>query len=78
MSLLGEYGTLRFGPIQECLSGVSPATLTATLRALERARLIRRVPVEGARGPVLAYALSASGSSLNESLRPLATWLQAR
>lgn len=78
VSLLGKYGTLRFGPIQQCLSGVSPATLTTTLRSLERTRLIRRVPSEGPRGPVRAYALSSSGSSLYQVLLPLAGWLQSK
>ncbi|MCI4372151.1 MAG: helix-turn-helix transcriptional regulator [Thermoplasmata archaeon] len=77
ISLLGEHQIVRFGPIQQCLSGVSPATLTSTLRALERAGLIRRVTTEGARGPVKAYTLTGSGRSLNESLRPLAKWLQS-
>ncbi|MFY9717735.1 MAG: helix-turn-helix domain-containing protein [Thermoplasmata archaeon] len=77
VSLLGKYGTVRFGPIQRCLSGVSPATLTSTLRSLERARLVRRVPAEGPRGPVRAYALTAPGRSLYESLRPLAGWLRS-
>jgi DNA-binding HxlR family transcriptional regulator len=76
VSLLGKYGTVRFGPIQRCLSGVSPATLTSTLRALERARLIRRLPAEGPRGPVRAYALTDAGRSLYQSIRPLAEWLQ--
>ena len=71
ISLLGKYGTVRFGPIQKCLSGVSPATLTSTLRALERARLVRRVPVDGPRGPVRVYALTGTGRSLQESLAPL-------
>ncbi|MCI4358677.1 MAG: helix-turn-helix transcriptional regulator [Thermoplasmata archaeon] len=75
VSLLGKYGTVRFGPIQKCLSGVSPATLTSTLRALERTRLIRRVPIEGRRGPVQAYSLTPSGTSLYQSLLPLASWL---
>lgn len=78
VSLLGKYGTLRFGPIQACLSGVSPATLTTTLRSLERARLIHRVPTESPRGPVRAYALTNSGSSLYQSLLPLASWLQSK
>ncbi len=78
VSLLGKYGTLRFGPIQKCLAGVSPATLTTTLRSLERARLIGRVATEGPRGPVRAYALTESGASLYESIRPLASWLQAK
>jgi DNA-binding HxlR family transcriptional regulator len=77
ISLLGKYGTVRFGPIQECLSGVSPATLTTTLRSLERARLIQRVATQGARGPVKAYALTLTGSSLYRSLMPLANWLRA-
>ncbi len=75
ISLLGKYGTVRFGPIQRCLSGVSPATLTTTLRALERARLVRRVPSDGPRGPVRAYALTSSGRTLYERLLPLAGWL---
>jgi DNA-binding HxlR family transcriptional regulator len=78
VSLLGRYGTLRFGPIQDCLSGVSPATLTTTLRSLERARLIRRVPIEGPRGIVRAYGLTDSGTSLYRSLLPLASWLQSK
>ena len=78
IALLGQYGTVRFGPIQQCLSGVSPATLTTTLRALERARLIRRPPAESPRGPVRAYALTPSGRVLWERLEPLAGWLRER
>ena len=77
VALLGRYGTVRFGPIQQCLSGVSPATLTSTLRSLERARLVRRMPVSTARGTVRGYALTPPGRSLYESLRPLAGWLRA-
>lgn len=77
LSLLGKYGSVRFGPIQRCLSGVSPATLTTTLRALERARLVRRVPVDGPRGPVQAYRLTDRGQGLYERLVPLAGWLRA-
>jgi DNA-binding HxlR family transcriptional regulator len=77
VSLLGRYGIVRFGPIQKCLSGVSPATLTSTLRSLERARLIRRVLADGPRGPVRAYALSDRGASLYRSLLPFAQWLQS-
>ncbi len=75
VSLLGRYGVVRFGPIQRCLSGVSPATLTATLRALERAQLIRRTPAISPRGAVQAYALTRSGRVLYERLQPLADWL---
>jgi DNA-binding HxlR family transcriptional regulator len=77
VSLLGKYGTVRFGPIQRCLSGVSPATLTSTLRSLERHRLVRRVAAAGPRGPVMAYALTRSGDALYRSLLPLAGWLRS-
>ncbi|HEV2317911.1 MAG TPA: helix-turn-helix domain-containing protein [Thermoplasmata archaeon] len=77
ISLLGKYGTVRFGPIQRCLSGVSPATLTTTLRSLEQARLVRRVPTEGPRGMVRAYSLTTRGQMLHDSLAPLARWLRA-
>jgi DNA-binding HxlR family transcriptional regulator len=76
VALLGRYGTVRFGPIQRCLSGVSPATLTSTLRSLERARLIRRPAAEGPRGPVRAYALTSAGEELYRCLLPLASWLR--
>ena len=78
VALLGKYGTVRFGPIQRCLSGVSPATLTSTLRSLERARLIRRTPAETPRGPVRAYSLTPSGRVLYDRLQPLAAWLSDR
>jgi DNA-binding HxlR family transcriptional regulator len=78
VSLLGKYGTVRFGAIQRCLSGVSPATLTTTLRSLERSRLIRRTPVDSARGPVRAYTLTEPGRSLYQSLEPLAGWLRSK
>jgi DNA-binding HxlR family transcriptional regulator len=74
VALLGRYGTVRFGPIQRCLAGVSPATLTTTLRALERHRLVRRRTVEGKNGPVRAYALTDDGEELYRTLRPLAAW----
>jgi DNA-binding HxlR family transcriptional regulator len=76
VSLLGRYGIVRFGSIQRCLAGVSPATLTSTLRSLERARLIHRVPTEGPRGPVKGYTLTESGQSLYQSVLPLAHWLR--
>lgn len=77
LTLLGRYGTIRFGPIQRCLSGVSPATLTTTLRSLEHAGLVRRVPAQGPRGPVRAYGLTPTGQNLYDRLLPLADWLSA-
>ncbi len=77
VSLLGRYGTVRFGPIQRCLEGVSPATLTATLRSLEKAGLVARRPELGPRGPVRAYTLSPTGRALYDSLLPFSRWLRS-
>lgn len=75
ISLLGKYGTVRFAPIQRCLSGVSPATLTATLRALERHGLVRRRAIDGTPGAALGYALTPAGTTLYGVLLPLGDWL---
>lgn len=77
VSLLGCHGTLRFGPIQRALPRVSPATLTATLRALEQERIVRRAPGNGDGRTAFAYELTARGSALYRSIGPLAKWLRA-
>lgn len=74
VALLGKYGVVRFGPIQQCLSGVSPATLSTTLRSLEDHGLVRRAPVDTPRGSVRAYALTRPGETLYRTLLPLASW----
>ena len=76
VTLLGRNGALRFGPIQSALPAVSPATLTATLRALEKNGLVRRarVPTDGRTQG--AYALTRPGEALYRSLLPLASWLR--
>jgi len=76
VSLLGWNGELRFGPIQRSLPRVSPATLTATLRALERERLIRRSSSGAARGSPVSYGLTSRGTELYRNLLPLAGWLR--
>ncbi len=78
VSLLGKYGHVRFGPIQRTLSGVSPATLTTTLRALEQAGLVRRDGGAGHPGTSdRGYSLTGSGRVLYERLQPLADWLSS-
>ncbi len=76
VTLLGRNGELRFGPIQRALPRVSPATLTATLRALERNQLVRRNPPRTDRRSKGAYLLTGPGQALYRSLLPLASWLR--
>jgi DNA-binding HxlR family transcriptional regulator len=77
VTLLGRNGALRFGPIQRCLPTVSPATLTATLRALEKERIVRRVPVKMEEREFPGYGLTSRGEALYRSLLPLASWLRS-
>jgi len=76
VTLLGRNGALRFGPIQRALPRVSPATLTATLRALERAELVRRAETTADGRSRGAYALTVPGEALYRSLLPLTSWLR--
>ncbi|MHB8351698.1 MAG: winged helix-turn-helix transcriptional regulator [Thermoplasmata archaeon] len=76
VTLLGCHGALRFGRIQTALPAVSPATLTSTLRALEREMVIERLPVTGDRRASGLYALTPRGTALHRSLLPLAGWLR--
>ncbi len=76
VTLLGRNGAARFGPIQRALPQVSPATLTTTLRALERERLVRRAPLGTGRPHVRGYELTPRGTALYRSLRPLTEWLR--
>lgn len=76
VTLLGRNGVLRFGAIQRTLTSVSPATLTVTLRSLERARLVQRKQTKANDVTVLAYELTNAGGALYRSLLPLASWLR--
>ncbi len=76
VTFLGRNGALRFAPIQRSLPGVSPATLTSTLRALEREALVRRVRVTKDLRSPHAYELTDAGATLYRSLLPLANWLR--
>jgi DNA-binding HxlR family transcriptional regulator len=76
VTLLGRNGPLRFGQMQRSLHGVSPATLTATLRALEESHLVRPQPVPADGSSVHGYSLTRSGEALYRSLLPLAGWLR--
>ena len=75
VTLLGRYGTVRFGALDRALPGVSPATLTATLRALTRVGLVRRIAPTAGTG-TSGYQLTRAGTALYDRLLPLAAWLR--
>lgn len=78
VTLLGRHGPLRFGAIQRALPAVSPATLTATLRALERERLVRRESTAPRPRSPTTYRLTEPGGALYQSALPLVGWLRHR
>ncbi|WP_257900627.1 winged helix-turn-helix transcriptional regulator [Saccharothrix obliqua] len=69
---LGE-GPRRFGQLRRELPGVTEKVLTAHLRELEAAGVVRRRVYDEV-PPRVEYSLTDSGISLNEALLPLGAW----
>lgn len=70
-----EGGTLRFGELKRTLDGVSPKVLSAALKRLEDAGLLRReafaeVPVR------VEYSLTDLGASASVPLAHLRDWVE--
>ena len=66
-------GPLRFGELQERLSGIAPNVLSQRLRALEQQGLLLATPYS-TRPPRYEYELTESGRALAGALRMLADW----
>lgn len=74
---LGNYGRLRFNSLMEELGGISPKTLSDTLRGLQAEDLIRResfaeIP------PRVEYSLTEDGIELRRAIIPLLKWAATR
>ena len=66
-------GTKRFGELRKSLSGVSPKTLSARLKKLERKDIITRntyatIP------PTVEYTLTEKGYSLKSIIKEMKMW----
>ncbi|MBI4216880.1 MAG: helix-turn-helix transcriptional regulator [Chloroflexi bacterium] len=66
-------GTRRFGQLRDSLTGISPKTLSARLKELERARIVQR-QVYPEVPPRVEYSLSARGRSLSSILEAMRDW----
>ena len=77
VTLLGKHGPLRFGMLQRSLPGVSPATLTSTLRQLSLDGILATVPVPGDRRARGSYSLTPKGGELYRALLPFSRWLRS-
>ena len=77
INALGNHGTLRFNDLMEELKGISPKTLSDTLKALQAEGLIRRksfaeIP------PRVEYSLTDEGVELRRAIMPLLRWAATR
>ena len=72
---LGKEQSLRYNEIKNTIGTISPKTLSDTLKALEKAGVVKRT-VYPETPPRVEYALTKKGSELQTALLPLLKWLQ--
>jgi len=77
INALGNRGRLRFNGLMEELKGISPKTLSDTLKGLQAEGLIRResfaeIP------PRVEYSLTNDGAELRKAIIPLLKWAATR
>ena len=77
INALRNQGTLRFNDLMKQLNGISPKTLSDTLKELQAEKLINRksfaeIP------PRVEYSLSQDGKELGEAIIPLIKWAATR
>jgi len=77
INAIGNYGKLRFNRLMEELRGISPKTLSDTLKDLRAEGLIKReafaeIP------PRVEYSLTKDGIDLRKSIVPLLKWAATR
>jgi DNA-binding HxlR family transcriptional regulator len=77
INALGNDGTLRFNGLTKALKGISPKTLSDTLKILKAEKLIRREPFAEI-PPRVEYSLTKDGKDLRKSIVPLLKWAAAR
>lgn len=77
VNAIGNSKKLRFNDMMEELKGISPTTLTDTLKDLQREALIKRdafaeIP------PRVEYSLTKDGIELRKAILPLLQWATTR
>ena len=73
VNALGNRGTLRFNDLMKELNGISPKTLSDTLKDLQIEQIIKResfaeIP------PRVEYSLTEKGTELRKAIMPLLKW----
>ena len=74
---LGNASSLRFNALLDALPGISPRTLSDTLKELLREGVVTRTVFPEA-PPRVEYALTDGGKDLRTAVVPLMEWAAAR
>ncbi len=74
---LGNTSALRFNALLDALPGISPRTLSDTLKALLHEGIVARTVFPEA-PPRVEYALTDSGMRLRQAVVPLMEWAALR
>lgn len=77
INALGNYGKLRFNGLMGQLEGVSPKTLSDTLKILEKEGLVRKESFNEI-PPRVEYSLTKDGKELRKAIMPLLQWAAER
>jgi len=77
INAIGNYGSLRFNKLVQELRGISPKTLSDTLKQLQNEQLVKResfaeIP------PRVEYSLTEEGQGLREAVVPILKWAATR
>ena len=77
INTLSNNQRLRFNQIMQTLKGISPKTLSETLKDLQAEGLIKREPFAEI-PPRVEYSLTKDGEELRKSIIPLLEWTANR
>ena len=77
INALRNQGKLRFNDLMKQLSGISPKTLSDTLKELQAEKLIKRASFAEI-PPRVEYSLSQDGIELGKAIIPLIKWAATR
>ena len=77
INTIGNHGRLRFNKLMEELNGISPKTLSDTLKRLEAENLIKRESFNEI-PPRVEYTLTKDGAELRKAIIPLLRWAAKR
>ncbi len=77
VNALGNHGTLRFKELSDELNGISPKSLSDTLKSLHAEGLVRRLSFPSI-PPRVEYSLTDEGLDFRNVILPLLKWASKR